>query len=163
MGFTDFALSLVVFYNDFIDSGSSHEASFVITTKDQWKMFWKNPSTSLSVRVIQGGVTFQKTLDVHSRKIRLTRPHHTSEQGIKNVLQYMQAFSQKAKMLHSVKESFPTDGPGDTVSNKYFKCHAVNFWRCLSAASKSMYRIDSISFVQNEIHCGGSLNPSCWK
>lgn len=39
----------------------------------------------------------------------------------------MQAFSQKAKMLYSVKESFPTDGPGDTVSNKYLKYHAVNF------------------------------------
>ena len=39
MGFADFALSLVVFYNDFIDAGSSHEDPFVTTTKDQWKMF----------------------------------------------------------------------------------------------------------------------------
>ena len=163
MRFADFALSLVVFYNDFIDAGSSNEAPFVTTTKDQWKMFWKNPCSSVSVRVIQGGVTFQKALDVHSRKIPLTRPHHTIEQGIENVLQYMQAFSQKAKMLHSLKESFPTDGSGDTVSNKYLKYHAVNFWRCLSAASKSICRIDSISLVQNEIHYGGSLNPSCWK
>ena len=57
-GFADFAIE--VFYIDFIEAGSSRKASFVLRTKDQLEMFQKSPSTSLSVRVIQREVTFQK-------------------------------------------------------------------------------------------------------
>ena len=38
-----------------------------------------------------------------------------------NVLQYVQACSQKAKVLQSLKESSTTDGPEGTVSNKCLK------------------------------------------
>ena len=57
-GFADFALE--VFYIDFIEAGFSRKAPFVIRTKDQWEMFQKSSCASLSVRVIQGEVTFQK-------------------------------------------------------------------------------------------------------
>ena len=57
-GFADFALE--VFYIDFIEAGCSRKAPFVIRTKDQWEMFQKSSCTSLSVRVIQREVTFQK-------------------------------------------------------------------------------------------------------
>ena len=57
-GFADFAVE--VFYIDFIEAGSSRKASFVLRTKDQLEMFQKSSCTSLSVRVIQRAVTFQK-------------------------------------------------------------------------------------------------------
>ena len=57
-GFADFALE--VFYIDFIEAGCSRKAPFVIRTKDQWEMFQKSLCTSVSVRVIQREVTFQK-------------------------------------------------------------------------------------------------------
>ena len=57
-GFADFALE--VFYTDFIEAGRSRKAPSVIRTKDQWEMFQKSSCTSLSVRVIQREVTFQK-------------------------------------------------------------------------------------------------------
>ena len=43
-----------------IEAGCSRKAPFVIRTKDQWEMFQKSLCTSLSVRVIQREVTFQK-------------------------------------------------------------------------------------------------------
>ena len=57
-GFADFALE--VFYINFIEAGSSRKAPFFPRTKDQWEMFQKSPCTSLSVRVIQRKVTFQR-------------------------------------------------------------------------------------------------------
>ena len=49
-----------MFYIDFIEAGCSRKAPFVIRTKHQWEMFQKSSCTSLSVRVIQREVTFQK-------------------------------------------------------------------------------------------------------
>ena len=43
-----------------IEAGCSRKAPFVIRTKDQLEMFQKSSCTSLSVRVIQREVTFQK-------------------------------------------------------------------------------------------------------
>ena len=40
---------------------------------------------------------------------------------VENVLQYVQACSEKAKVLQSLKESSTTDGPEGTVSNKCLK------------------------------------------
>ena len=63
------------------------------------EMFRKSPCTSLSVTVIQREVTFQKDFDVHSRKIPLREPRHTTDPGIEmveNELQYVQACSQKS-------------------------------------------------------------------
>ena len=57
-GFADFALE--VFYIDFSEAGCSRKAPFVIKAKDQWAMFQKSSCISLSVRVIQREVTFQK-------------------------------------------------------------------------------------------------------
>ena len=65
-----------------------------------------------------------RAFDIHSRKNPLTEPCHTIDQGIemvKNVLQYVEASSQKAKRLQSLKESSATDGPQRTVSNKCLK------------------------------------------
>ena len=57
-GFAYFALE--VFYIDFSEAGCSRKAPFVIKAKDQWEMFQKSSCISLSVRVIQREVTFQK-------------------------------------------------------------------------------------------------------
>ena len=70
---------------------------------------------------LQNLQTLVRAFDIHSRKIPLTEPRHTIDQGIEmveNVLQYVQACSQKAKVLQSLKESSTTDGPEGTVSNK---------------------------------------------
>ena len=57
-GFADFAVE--VFCIDFIEAGSSRKASFVLRSKDQLEMFQNSSCTSVSVRVIQHAVTFQK-------------------------------------------------------------------------------------------------------
>ena len=77
-GFADFAFE--VFYIDFIEAGCSRKAPFVIRTKDQWEMFQKSSCTSLSVRVIQREVTFQKgsvniALRQNSRSLPKTYNH----------------------------------------------------------------------------------------
>ena len=51
---------------------------------------------------LQNLQTLVRAFDIHSRKIPLTEPRHTIDQGIEmveNVLQYVQACSQKAKVL----------------------------------------------------------------
>ena len=65
-----------------------------------------------------------RAFDIHSRKSPLTEPCHTIDQGIeiaKNVLQYVEASSQKAKRVQSLKKSSATDGPQGNVSNKCLK------------------------------------------
>ena len=72
-GFADFALK--VFYIDFIEAGCSRKAPFVIRTKDQWEMFQKSSCTSLSVRVSQREVTFQKgSVNIVLRQNSLSLP-----------------------------------------------------------------------------------------
>ena len=69
-GFADFAVE--VFCIDLIEAGSSRKASFVLRSKDQLEMFQNSSCTSLSVRVIQHAVTFQKgsvNIVLHLKKI----------------------------------------------------------------------------------------------
>ena len=83
-----------------------------------------NRPTKGMAEFLQNLQMFVRAFDIHSRKSPLTEPCHTIDQGIemvKNVLQYVEASSQKAKRLQSLKESSANDGPEGTVSNKCLK------------------------------------------
>ena len=83
-----------------------------------------NRLTKGMAEFLQNSKTLVRDFDIHSRKNPLTEPHHTIDQGIKlveNVLQYVQACSQKAKVLKSLKESSTTDGPEGAISNNSLK------------------------------------------
>ena len=57
---------------------------------------------------------------------------------VESVLQYVQACSEKAKVLQSLKESSTTNGPEGTVSNKCLK--SLELLKTLSAPSKPTFR-----------------------
>ena len=62
-GFADYAIEM--FYIDFIEQGQPKKAPFVLRTDDQLAMFVKSECKSLSVRVIQRIVSFEKgTLNI---------------------------------------------------------------------------------------------------
>ena len=57
-GFTDFSVD--IFYIDLVEPGHARKAPFVLRTQEQLEMFKKSESKSLSVKVIQQVVTFEK-------------------------------------------------------------------------------------------------------
>jgi hypothetical protein len=57
-GFADFSMEM--FYIDFVEPGNSRKASFVLRTDDQMSMFCKSGSKSLSVRIVQRVVSFER-------------------------------------------------------------------------------------------------------
>lgn len=66
-GFADYAIE--VFYVDLIDQGQTRKAPFVLRTDEQMAMFAKSDCKSLSVRVIQRIVSFEKgTLNILLQK-----------------------------------------------------------------------------------------------
>ena len=52
--------TLEVFYTDFVESGNPGKEPFVLRTQDQLEMFKKSDCKSLSVRVMQRVVTYEK-------------------------------------------------------------------------------------------------------
>jgi len=52
--------TLEVFYTDFVEPGNPGKEPFVLRTQDQLEMFKKSDCKSLSVRVMQRVVTYEK-------------------------------------------------------------------------------------------------------